>query len=420
MEGVRHSVTRSFRDPALEADYRLSAAREGRLHLRVGVAVAVTAWVATAASDAEVGRTVANTAHLLLLRMVAALAMMPVLASSWLPEDRFARLWQGITMFGVFVALGTIVLMSATIPEPARFDYQAGLIGFSIACVAGFALLPLRFIHALLVSLPLTVAYCAVLTIRFPFPPVMSATWLLLANLTGGAAGLLLEDSRRDVFLSRRLLASERARSEALLENVLPAAIIPRLNAGEHPIADQYADATVLFADIVGFTPLTERLGPARTVTVLNDLFREFDQIATRLGVEKIETIGDGYLAVGNAPTILAEHPKAVADMALALVEASARTRISKDDSVELRIGIHTGPILAGIIGETRFHYRVFGETVNVASRIQGHSQSGRILISETTFKRLSMERDFELQSNAEVELKGHGPMKTWWLSSRH
>jgi adenylate cyclase len=195
-----------------------------------------------------------------------------------------------------------------------------------------------------------------------------------------------------------------------------PAAVVPRLRSGETPIADQFADVTVIFADIVESTPLAERLGPKDTVLLLNDLFRRFDQAARQFGIEKIETTGDGYLAVGGAPDPLDHHPAAAAQFALAIVRAAQSVRLSDSEHVRIRVGVHTGPIFAGVIGESRFHYKVFGETVNVASRIQSQCQPDHVLVSEATFKRI---RDrFALEEHGTVELKGHGPMRTYWLSS--
>jgi class 3 adenylate cyclase len=150
-------------------------------------------------------------------------------------------------------------------------------------------------------------------------------------------------------------------------------------------------------------------------VLLLNDLFRRFDEAAQKFGVEKIETTGDGYLAVAGAPTPLDAHAEAAADFALALVEATQL--LESADRVAIRVGLHTGPVYGGVVGESRFHYKIFGETVNVASRIQGHSQPGRILLSEATCKRI--QRSHLLEEYGTVELKGHGPMHTYWLVSR-
>lgn len=223
-----------------------------------------------------------------------------------------------------------------------------------------------------------------------------------------GATAYRLRRRQREM---RDALEREERRSHELLVNVFPEAVVPRLRAGESPIADQFADVSVVFADIVDFTPLAERLGPKRTVLLLNDLFRRFDQAAARFGVEKIETTGDGYLAVAGAPQPLDDHPAAAAGFALAAIEAARQV------DVPVRVGIHTGAIFGGVIGESRFHYKVFGDTVNVASRVQGQAAPGRILISESTAKRIAATH--ALEERGTIELKGHGPMRTWWLAPR-
>jgi class 3 adenylate cyclase len=210
---------------------------------------------------------------------------------------------------------------------------------------------------------------------------------------------------------TRAALEREESRSQQLLSNVFPELVIPRLRAGESPIADQFADVTVIFADIVEFTPLAERIGPRRTVVLLNELFARFDQAAQRLGVEKIETTGDGYLAVAGAPQPLDRHAEAAARFALAAIDAA---RKAESEPVRIRVGIHTGPVYGGVVGESRFHYKLFGDTVNIASRVQSPSQEGRVLVSEATQKRLQGE--FALEERGILDLKGHGPMRCYWL----
>jgi len=215
---------------------------------------------------------------------------------------------------------------------------------------------------------------------------------------------------------TRAALEREERKSQDLLANVFPSAVVPRLRSGESPIADQFADVTVIFADIVEFTPLSERLGPKGTVSLLNELFGKFDLAAARLRVEKIETTGDGYLAVAGAPDPLDHHPQAAANFALAALEAARATRVSESGHVQVRIGIHTGPVFAGVIAQSRFHYKIFGETVNTASRVQAQSRPGRILVSESTYKRI--QGMCLLEEHGTVDLKGHGPMRTYWLVS--
>jgi class 3 adenylate cyclase len=213
---------------------------------------------------------------------------------------------------------------------------------------------------------------------------------------------------------TKRALETEKEKSQQLLLKVFPQVVIPRLHAGESPIADEFADVTVLFADIVGYTTLAEQLGPRKTVMLLNDLYRRFDQAAARFRVEKIETVGDGYLAACGAPERYDHHPEAVAALALAMIEAARQVPASQSEPVQIRVGIHTGPVFGGVIGEHRFHYAIFGETVNVASRVQSHSRPGRILVSEATWKRIR--GSYRLEECGSLDLKGHGPMRTHWL----
>lgn len=241
-----------------------------------------------------------------------------------------------------------------------------------------------------------------------PLATALSLATILAYIVLIGSTAYRLRLRQREM---RAALEREERRSHELLVNVFPEAIVPRLRAGESPIADQYADVTVVFADIVEFTPLAERLGPKRTVLLLNDLFQRFDHAAARFGVEKIETTGDGYLAVAGAPTPLGDHAGAAADFALAAIEAASAV------DVPIRVGIHTGPIFGGVIGESRFHYKVFGDTVNTASRVQGQATPGRTLVSDTTARRI--QGTHALEERGTIDLKGHGPMRTWWLAAR-
>lgn len=416
-EPTQHWLTRSFRDPDLEADYLRAAAEAGRSHFRVAIAVGITGWVATALSDPQIGRAAANVQHLLVLRAVAAVLLVPVLVSGWLGVARFARLWQGAAMIGVGTVLATIVLMNATAPEAERFDYQAGLIGFSITIVAAYALLPLRFVNALVICVPLTITYGIVVTARFPYPPIVAANWLLLANLAGGAAGLLLEQSRREVFVYGRMLAAERARSDALIANLLPAPIAERLRMRPETIAEGFESATVLFADLVGFTPLAARLPPVRLVAVLDAIFTRFDELADRHGLEKIKTIGDAYMLVAGVPSPRADHAAAAADMALAMRDVVAAHEPIDGTRLSLRIGLHSGPLVAGVIGKKRPFYDLWGDTVNVASRMESHGVADGIQVTQALYELL---RDrYILEERGALPIKGKGELRTWLLTAR-
>ena len=208
-------------------------------------------------------------------------------------------------------------------------------------------------------------------------------------------------------------LEVERARSQRLLLNVLPQRIIDRLNAGETHIADRHEDVTVLFSDFVGFTQISARLPTADLIDELNGLFSGFDAICEATGVEKIKTIGDAYLAIGGLIADAGDHRAAIAETALQMVELVAAKRVS-GASWQVRIGLDSGSVAAGVIGTAKFAYDVWGDAVNVASRLEASSLPGRIHVSDALATALSDR--YRLEPRGALEIKGKGSMTTWFL----
>jgi len=218
--------------------------------------------------------------------------------------------------------------------------------------------------------------------------------------------------------LASRLLAeleAERARSERLLLNVLPQRIIDRLEAGELLIADRHDEVSVLFADVVGFTEISSRLAPAALIDEMNQLFSGFDAICERTGVEKIKTIGDAYLVIGGLEGET-DHQAAVAETALQMIE-QVEARPSGDTDWRIRIGLHTGPAVAGVIGTAKFAYDVWGDTVNVAARLEAASEPNRVHVSSLLADQLGDR--FRFTPRGTVELKGKGFVQTCFLVGR-
>lgn len=209
-------------------------------------------------------------------------------------------------------------------------------------------------------------------------------------------------------------LEQERQRSEKLLYNILPAVIADRLRNGEKLIAETYQEVTVMFADIVGFTHLSSQLGPYKTVHMLNDVFGRFDNLLEAYEIEKIKTIGDCYMVVAGVPKRNPLHCQQMAQFALNIVRSLEEYSANSPFDLKIRIGLHTGTVTAGIIGENKFSYDLWGEVVNLASRLESTSIANRIHVSEAVKTRLS--EDFVFEDNGSIELKGFGTIHSWFL----
>ena len=212
-------------------------------------------------------------------------------------------------------------------------------------------------------------------------------------------------------------LEREQAKSERLLLNVLPEPVAARLKDQQAIIADHCPDVTVLFADIVGFTPLSERLSASEVVSLLDRVFARWDAVAADRGVEKIKTIGDAYMAASGIPLPRDDHAEAIAEMALAMGPELARCSAETGLPLEVRIGIDTGPVVAGVIGRAKFIYDLWGDTVNTASRMESHALPGTIQVTERAYERL---RDrYELRQRGTIAVKGKAPMTCYELIGR-
>ncbi|MEG4043628.1 adenylate/guanylate cyclase domain-containing protein [Microcoleus sp. Pol17_C1] len=212
-------------------------------------------------------------------------------------------------------------------------------------------------------------------------------------------------------------LQVQQEQSERLLLNILPEEIANRLKRGDSTIADTFADVTVLFADIVGFTQLSSRVSPTQLVAFLNDIFSTFDNLAERHGLEKIKTIGDAYMVVGGLPIPRQDHAEAIAEMALDMQQAITDFSNIHNQDFSIRIGINTGPVVAGVIGIKKFIYDLWGDTVNTASRMESHGKPGSIQVTETTYQQLREKYFFE--NRGAIEVKGKGLMTTYLLKCR-
>jgi class 3 adenylate cyclase len=219
---------------------------------------------------------------------------------------------------------------------------------------------------------------------------------------------------RERLYLDR--LEAEKEKYEALLLNILPQQVIGRLNDGETVIADRFDNVSVLFSDLVGFTILSAKLPPNQLVIYLNRLFSAFDRLAKELGVEKIKMIGDAYMVASGVPDPRTDHADAIARMALGMLQIVERINPSIEHPFQIRIGVNSGPVVAGIIGTHKFIYDVWGDTVNVASRLESHGLPNHIQVSKVTAQLLKGR--FELEPRGPIEVKGKGRLETFFLNA--
>jgi adenylate cyclase len=211
-----------------------------------------------------------------------------------------------------------------------------------------------------------------------------------------------------------KALKLEKLKSERLLLNILPKQIVQRLKEVHNSVAQQFESATILFADIVGFTSLSVELRPLELISLLNEIFSAFDRLVDKHEVEKIKTIGDAYMVAGGIPLPQENHIRAIAQMALDMQEAIKHFQKSKDKPFEIRIGINTGSVVAGVIGQKKFIYDLWGDAVNVASRMESHGKAGKIQVTEVVYQALNDQFIFEKRGL--INIKGKGQMTTYWL----
>ena len=299
----------------------------------------------------------------------------------------------GVGLWGILAPLGALVF--SDVGTAARW-YAAYVVVFLGSGVAGELLggvspaVPELFTSTML---GLNVVVCG--TIVFTLLAVFAA-------------------QRRDALAALR---QEQARAERLLLNILPRSIADRLKAETRTIADQFGSASILFADVVDFTPLAEQLPPTEVVGVLDQLFSHFDLLAERHGLEKIKTIGDCYMVAAGVPSPRPDHARAVALMALDMQSAMRSVDEVGQLGLALRVGINSGPVVAGVIGRKRFLYDLWGDAVNTASRMESHGSSGRIQITRATKELL--EDEFICEPRGTIPVKGKGEIEAWYLIGR-
>ncbi len=247
---------------------------------------------------------------------------------------------------------------------------------------------------------------------------IMHNFFFLGANVIGMFTSYELERYTRRDFIQKYTIQSQRDQSDKLLYNVLPERIAEKLKQSNETIAEEFREATVLFADIVNFTPISARFAPHEVVDMLNDLFSSFDGLVDKYGVEKIQVAGDGYMVAAGVPTPRLDHAIVLAQLALDMLECVKNEEfLAGKQPIEIRIGLNSGSLLGGVIGRKKYFYALWGDTVNTASRMESHGSRGKIQITRATYELIK--DDFECEYIGVIPVKGKGVMDVWHLKAR-
>ena len=417
-QGATHPLTLRFLDRDLERRYQHQAAAESRTgFLMISVASAVI-W-APAAFILPLSTSLTPAIAIPAGLGMSALSIVVALLARWTTTlDRQHLLASLLT-----AANGTVILLLATIGGALPgYGVAAAMTLFAWGFVSRTG-----FVYAALRTLVIALAFAVGVAAYAGSENLALDILLFLAGAVGALlAVLILERNRRRVFFQDLLirdqaaqLAVEMQKSETLIHNVLPAPIAARLLGGEQTIAVDYPAVTVLFGDIVGFTPMSAQLGAREVIDLLGRLFVSFDRLAADHGVQKIKTIGDAYMAVaGITPGDAGDegHALRVVRLGLSMIEAAARHE-AVGQSLQLRVGVHSGPAVGGVIGTQRLAFDLWGDTVNVASRLQELAPPGRVLVGERTMRLI---RDaFVCEPLGSSELRGHSSMETFAVVGR-
>jgi class 3 adenylate cyclase len=420
LRGDLDRVRLRFRNRDLERWFRAHFASHNITNLRIGYVLGVAMWIVWGVMvRAHLGED-RNLDLLIRYGVMIPLATLGFALTFW---RHFPRFWKWPVM-AVLLITGVTWVTYVTEIKSMPTDY--GYVGLILIQTFAFSILRLPFLMVVvfdLVTIPYYFAFALSSGELHGIATLLAIFYLGSFSLLGLIASYVLEWKIRKLFLRERQLDVESKRSDALLLNILPQAIIDRLKTRralgkKDRLAEALDEVTVLFADAVGFTAQAEKTEPDELVAALDDVFRSIDEIADRCGLEKIKTIGDAYMAVAGVPTPRPDHAEAAAEMALAILEKLEDARWPSGERIVVRIGMASGPVVAGVIGERKFAYDMWGDTVNLASRLESRGQPGCILASESVASNL--EGRYEFGPPVVVDLKGKGPTSARFLLARN
>jgi len=407
--------------PELEAEFQNDYAEKSIPFIRIGLILTFLVYAIFGIFDPWVAPV--SKRSVLIVRYGVVCPMLALFFFSTFFQ--FVKIRQQIisSIFVSMIALGLLMLMSIVHPnEPGYAFYYPGLI---LIIFGGCILGRLKFKSAIIVSLLIFTGYGYVSIMVHNMLHSLD-TFLLFVNnslfilssmFISLPASYFLEYYNRRDFIQQQRIKAEQEKVDSLLLNILPASVVDQLKYGYKTIATSYDSVTVLFADIVNFTNFSANILPDKLIGLLNKIFSEFDRLTEKYGLEKIKTIGDAYMVAGGLPEPRLDHAQAISEMALDMREVIANILPDGEQLLDMRIGISSGPVIAGVIGIKKFSYDLWGDTVNTASRIESQCLPGQIHVNEATYELLKDKYRFACYG--EVNIKGKGNIRIYQLEGR-
>ena len=319
--------------------------------------------------------------------------------------------------------LGIVAMISIT--REAEFGNRFYFTGLILISMWGYGLSRLRFWYAVLANLIIMLGYefgsIVVKQLLDSETGIVIFTmhnfFFLGANVIGMFGSYFLERYTRRDFLQKYTIQAQRDRADKLLYNILPERIAEQLKHSSETIAEEFNSATVLFADIVNFTPISELFDPHEVLDMLNEIFSHFDGLVDKYGAEKIQVAGDAYMVAAGVPTPRADHATVLAKLALDMLEYVKTEEFLGGKHIDIRIGLNSGSLIGGVIGRKKYYYTLWGDMVNIASRMQSHGEVGKIQITRATYE--LVKDQFVCEYIGEISVKGKGKMEAWYLLSK-
>jgi class 3 adenylate cyclase len=418
-ESLYAQTSRLFFPEEIENQFRVDYHRSTRSTVRIALVLGLILYSLFGIMDIYAVPISRETVWFIRYVIVAPVTVIALITSY---IDLFQKYIQTLLTFVVAVSgLGIVAMIAIT--HESEFGNRFYFTGLILISMWAYGLLRLRFWHAVLANFIIMVGYeYASIGIKqlLETEPgtaifIMHNFFFLGANVIGMFTSYTLERFTRRDFLQKFTITKQRDQADQLLFNILPERIAEKLKKSNDIIAEEFDSASVLFADIVNFTPISAKFEPHAVVNMLNELFSRFDELVDKYDVEKIQIAGDGYMVAAGVPTSRPGHAAILARLALDMLKyVRGEEFFGGRHPLEIRLGLNSGPLIGGVIGRKKYYYAIWGDTVNTASRMESHGEGGKVQISRATYELLK--DDFECEYIGQIHVKGKGQMEVWYL----